>query len=195
MPKQINYTLTESELGQIERAIAHDPRPEVVRRATAIRLLHQGHKPPIVADMVSASRASVQNWHRDWREGGLEGLANKPIPGRKPKANATYQEALARTLDSDPHELGYAFSVWTLARLSQHLEQETGIHLSVARLAEWMSRWGYVYRRPKPDLSHKQDASVRQQVQTWLEELKKQPSRGFAGSSLWTKPPSASNAR
>jgi transposase len=191
MPKQINYTLTESELRELEQAIAHDPRPEVVRRATAIRLLHHGHKPPGVAEMVSASRASVHQWHKSWREGGLEALVNKPIPGRKPKADQTYQAALASTLDSDPHELGYAFSVWTLERLSQHLEQVTGIPLSAARLAEWMSRWGYVYRRPKLDLTHKQDASQREQVQAWLDELKKQPRQAIVGSSLWTKPPSA----
>lgn len=141
--------------------------------------------------MLSASHASVQNWHKRWREGGLEALANKPIPGRKPKANQTYQEVLEQTLETDPHELGYAFSVWTLARLSQHLERETGIALSVGRLAEWMARWDYVYRQPKHDLSHKQDAQVRQEIGVWLDELKKQPKTGTVGSSLWTKAPSA----
>ena len=190
MPKRINYTLTETELEQIERAMKHDPRADVVRRATAIHLLHQGYKPLEVGAMLSASRASVQNWHQQWREAGLDGLVSKPIPGRKPKATATYQEVLAATLESDPHEHGYAFSVWTLGRLSQHLEQMTGIALSIGRLAQWMARWGYVYRQPKADLSHKQDVTVRQQVQSWLDELKKQPKTALVGSSLWTKRPS-----
>lgn len=191
MPKRINYTLTEEQLTELEKAIKHDPRAEVVRRATVVRLFHQGHNAQAIAEMVSASPASVQNWHKRWREGGLENLANQPIPGRKPKANQTYQEVLEQTLATDPHDLGYAFSVWTLARLSQHLERETGISLSVGRLAEWMERWDYVYRQPKHDLSHKQDAQVRQQVETWLDELKKQPKTGTVGSSLWTKAPSA----
>jgi len=190
MPKQIKYTLTEDEVNEIERAIKHDPRAEVVRRATAIRLFHQGYAALEIAEMVSASRASVQNWHQRWREGGIEALANKPIPGRKPKANATYRETLDQVLDTDPHELGYAFSIWTIERLSQHLEKETGIGLSVGRLAQWMDRWGYVYRQPKHDLTHKQDAEVRQHVQVWLDELKKQPQTRIIGSSLWTKPPS-----
>jgi transposase len=190
MPKRINYTLTDHELQEIEQTMKHDPRAEVVHRATAIRLFHQGHKAEEIAGMLSVSRASIQNWHVRWRNGGIEALADKPIPGRKPKANQTYREVLDKTLFSDPHELGYAFSVWTLDRLSQHLEQATGIRLSPGRLAEWMSRWGYVYRRPKQDLSHKQDAHVRQQVQQWLDELKKQPKRGTANSSLWTKAPS-----
>ena len=191
MPKKIDYTLTKEQLNKIKRAMKHDPRAEVVRRATAIYLLHQGGVPADVSKKVSASTSSVQNWYQRWLADGIEGLANKPIPGRKPKADQTYQATLEKTLATDPHELGYAFSVWTLDRLSQHLEQETGIRLSVGRLAEWMSRWGYVYRRPKQDLAHKQEADVRQQVQAWLDELKKQPKTGTASSSLWTNPHSA----
>jgi transposase len=191
MPKKINYKLTNEQLKQIEQAIAHDPRAAVVRRATAIRLLHLGHKAEVVGKMVSASRASVQNWHKRWREGGLEALANRPIPGRRPKADQTYRAVLAQTLETDPHELGYAFSVWTVERLSQHLERETGIQLSVGRLAHWMARWGYVYRKPKASLTHKQDAAVRDQVQSWLDEIKKQPGTVPVGYSLWTKPPLA----
>jgi transposase len=190
MPKRIDYTLTDEQMQQVERAIAHDPRAEVVRRATAIRLLHQGHTPERVGQMLAASRASVQNWHQRWREGGLDALANQPLPGRPPKAGAIYRQELERTLATDPHELGYAFSVWTLERLSQHLERETGIGLSVGRLAIWLERWGYVYRHPKTELKHKQDAEARAAMQVWLDEAKKQPNSGLAAFSLWTKPPS-----
>src|SRR4030095_13573892 len=118
MAKRINYQLTDEQVQQVERAIAHDPRAEVVRRATAIHLLHQGQKPEAVGQMLAASRASVQNWHQRWRAGGLEGLANDPIPGRRPKADASYRQVLETTMDSDPHSLGYAFSVWKLERLA-----------------------------------------------------------------------------
>lgn len=189
MTKRIDYQLTDEQVQQVERGIAHDPRPEVVRRATAIYLLHQGHKPEAVGQMLSASRASVQNWHQRWRSGGLERLANEPIPGRRPKADATYRQVLESTLDSDPHSLGYSFSVWTLERLVAHLEGETGIRLSVGRLTMWLKRWGYVYRQPKTDLAHRQDPAAREQVQQWLDELKKQPNMGLVASSLWTKQP------
>ena len=190
MPKRINYQLRDEELKLLESAMAHDPRSEVVRRATAIRLLHQGHKPEKVGEMLSASRASVQNWHQRWREGGLEALANRPILGRPPKASQTYRELLEATLETDPHDLGYSFSIWTLERLVAHLERETGIALSVGRLNEWLERWGYVYRKPKKDLKHKQDAQVRQEVQAWLDELKKESAAKPAVYSIWTKRPS-----
>jgi transposase len=152
--------------------------------------LHQGNKPEKVGEMLSASRASVQNWHQRWRENGLEALANRPILGRPPKASQTYREVLEATLETDPHELGYSFSIWTLDRLAAHLERETGIALSVARLSDWLERWGYVYRKPKKDLKHKQDSQVRQEVQTWLDELKKEPASKLAVYSIWTKRPS-----
>jgi transposase len=187
MPKKLNYTLTEEQSKQIENAIAHDPRSEVVRRATAIRLLHQGYSHSETANMVAACRTSVQSWYHRWQAGGIEGLANEPIPGRRPKANGTYEEVLAQALESDPHSYGYPFSVWTVDRLAAHMEQQTGIRLSVGRLGVWLKRWGYVYRQPKADLTHKQDQTVREQVQLWLEELKKQPKTALVDFSLWTK--------
>ena len=189
MAKRINYQLTDEQLKQVEQGLAHDPRPEVVRRATAIRLLHEGYKPEVVGKLLSVSRASVQNWHQRWRTGGLEGLANDPIPGRRPKADITYQQALESALNSDPHTLGYRFSVWTLERLATHLQDQTGIGLSAGRLTIWLKRWGYVYRQPKSDLAHKQDPAAREQIQGWLEELKKQPNTGLVAFSLWTKQP------
>lgn len=189
MAKRINYQMTDEQMERIEQAIRHDPRPEVVRRATAIRLLHQGHKPDAVATMLAVSRASVNNWHQAWRAEGIGGLVNEPIPGRPAKANANYRQVLEATLERDPHTLGYEFSVWTVERLTQHLERETGIRLSEGRLGAWLKRWGYGYRQPKTDLAHKQDPAVREQVQQWLEELKKQPNTGLVASSLWTKQP------
>jgi transposase len=189
MATRINYQLTDEHMQQVERAIAHDPRAEVVRRATAIRLLHYGHKPQAVADMLATSRASVNNWHQRWRENGIAGLANQPIPGRRPKADTNYRQVLESILEHDPHSFGYEFSVWTLERLAAHLEGETGIHLSAGRLNEWLNRWGYVYRQPKTDLAHKQDPAVREQVQAWLDELKKQPNTELAAFSLWMKQP------
>lgn len=189
MPKQINYTLSDEALKQIERAIRDDPRTEVVRRATAIHALHLGHKPEEVARMVKAGKSTINSWHRQWREAGVEGLADQPRSGRPPKANGTYQAALEAALAQSPSDYGYTFAVWTLERLAEHLEQVTGIRLSLGRLQVWLARLGYVYRRPKRDLRHRQDAQARAEMHVWLEEIKKTPLPLLSNSSLWTKQP------
>jgi len=48
---------------------------------------------------------------------------------------------------------------------------------------------GYVYRRPKHDLTNLQDATARQVAEEWLTELKKVPKRARSTYSLWTKAP------
>ena len=188
MPKQTNYTLNDDELKQIESAMQHDPRTEVVRRATAIHALHLGHKPEVVAQMVRAGKSTVGTWHRQWRAEGVEGLADRPRSGRPAKANQTYQAALEKSLTQSPADYGYTVAVWTLDRLAEHLEHETGIRLSIGRLQVWLERLGYVYRRPKRDLRHRQDPEARAEMRRWLEEIKKTPLPEKSSSSLWTKP-------
>ena len=67
------------------------------------------------------------------------------------------------------------------------MKQETGVSLSQNRLSEVLQEEGYVYRRPKKDLSHKQDADMREQVKAALDEVKKAPLQVKLGYSIWTK--------
>ena len=189
MPKQLSYTLNDKQLKEIEAAMRDDPRAEVVRRATAIHALHLGHTPEVAAQMVKAGKSTVNTWHRQWRAAGVEGLADQPRSGRPPKANSTYQAALEKALAQSPADYGYTFAVWTLDRLAEHLEQVTNIRLSIGRLQFWLERLGYVYRRPKRDLRHRQDPQARAEMQRWLEEIKKTPLPELSNSSLWTKQP------
>ncbi len=189
MPKARDYHLNEQQLAEIEKAIRHDKRPEVRQRCTVIRLLHQGHKPEEIAKMQAISIPTVYGWLKRWQQDGIEGLANKPKSGRPAKANDAYSQAVARVLEQEPKELGYDFAIWTVDRLRQHLEKETGIALSEPRLRALMKRTGYRYRRPKHDLGHLQDPEAKAQAAELLEELKKRASETISSSSLWTKRP------
>lgn len=187
MPKARDYHLNEQELAALERAIRHDKRPEVRQRCSAIRLLHLGHKPEQVAQMQAVSIPTVYGWYNRWKEAGIEGLATKPRSGRPPKTGEAYLQVLQETLEKEPQDLGYDFSIWTVERLRLHLEKETGTRLSVCRLRILLKRQGYRYRRPKYDLGHLQDKDAKAQAAELLDELKKRPSQTISSSSLWTK--------
>ena len=189
MPKARDYHLNEQQLTEIEKAIRQDKRPEVRQRSTVIRLLHLGHKPAEIARMQAISIPTVYGWFKRWQQNGIEGLANKPKSGRPAKADDGYSQALERVLEQEPKDLGYEFVIWTVDRLRQQLEKETGIALSEPRLRALMKRKGYRYRRPKHDLGHLQDKEAKAQAAELLEELKKRPSETISSSSLWTKRP------
>ena len=70
-----------------------------------------------------------------------------------------------------------------------HLEEETGMHLHVNYLSVLMKQQGFVYRRPKYDLTDLQDPDAREQAKELIDELKKRRSlRVKSNLSLWTKP-------
>jgi transposase len=181
------YELEPKELAEIEKAIRQGKRAEVRQRATAIRLLHLGYKPEIVAEQQMVSVPTIYNWHKHWRKNGIEGLANKTRKGRKPKANEVYSAKLEEMLEKEPSAYGYRFAIWTSDRLRAHLEKETGISLSESRFRALLKKKGYRYRRPKYDLSHLQDQTAKKQAEELLEELKKRASETMSNSSLWTK--------
>lgn len=189
MPKARDYHLNEQDLQAVEAAIRHDKRPEVRQRCTAIRLLHLGYKPEQVAEMQAVSKPTIYSWIDRWREGGVEGLVNKPRSGRPPKADDEYNLALMEAIDKEPKTFGYEFSLWTIDRLRAHLEKETGVSLSKSRFQALLKRKGYRYRRPKYDLGHLQDKEAKASAAELLEELKKKSSETISRSSLWTKRP------
>jgi transposase len=189
MPKAQDYQLTREEMKAIEKAIKSDKRSEVVQRCIAVRLLHLGHKPEQVAKMQAVSKPTIYSWFQHWQSGGVEALANLPKSGRPPKADDAYSLALMDVIEKEPKEFGYEFMMWTVERLSAHLEKKTGIFLSESRLRALIKRKGYRYRRPKYDLGHLQDKEAKSKASARLNELKKRSSETISNSSLWMKQP------
>jgi transposase len=181
--------LSEAELQEIEEAIASHAEVEVVKRALALRLLHQGQRPQAVAAMLVVNLSTVYNWCRGWAAEGLEGLVNRPQSGRPGKADEEYCRLLETRLETDPSRYDYSFTIWTADRLRAHLEEQTGIRLSRGRFALLMEDLGYVYRRPQRDLAAKPDQKAKQQATELLDELKRGRKGVISSFSLWTKPP------
>lgn len=187
MPKKLNFTLNASELNELAAGIKKDKRPEVKQRAIGLRMLHEGESPAKVANTMAVSQPTVYSWHHRWREKGLEGLANRPKGHRSRLADANYVTLLEKVIDQDPQELGYSFTLWTAARLRAHLEKETEISLKATQFRALLHENGFVYRRPKHDLTNLQDEQARETASDWLDELKKKPKSVRSTFSLWMK--------
>lgn len=192
MSRRVNFTLNDEQLAEIEQAINSSPHPEVRQRAIAIRLLHLGHKPEAVAEMVAITANTIWTWHRRWRQEGIAGLADRPKSGRKTKANDEYVRQLEAALTTDPQQLGLAYHIWTLNKLRLYLHQQTGILLSYTRFRALLSKLEYVWRQPKHDLSALQDPAAQQvaeQVLDWLKKTPPSPSLPLSSFSSWMKRP------
>jgi transposase len=189
MPKIINYTLTTESLTKIEQAIKNHKDLRVRQRATIIRMLHLGQKPNEIAELLSIQPSQVYYWHNRWRKEGLAGLADRPRAGRPKAADEQYRKLLAQTIEKDPQELGYAFTVWDSKRLMAHLEKETGVRVTERTFLNILAEEEYVYRRPKHTLDPLQDKVVKARAEATLEMLKKKLNEPKSNFSLWTKRP------
>jgi transposase len=100
---------------------------------------------------------TVRRWLRAFRDGGGTALADAPMPGRPPKADARYRAALEAAVATAPRTLGLPFDVWTSVRLSAYLTQQTGVRLAAGWLRVLLHQQHFVCGQPKHTLDHLQD--------------------------------------
>lgn len=173
--KRIEYVhpLSEEELTEIQLAIRTHPKPRVRVRAIMIRLSNEGHTAPEIAKMLGLSRQTVLNQIHRYEQEGILGLEDRPRSGARAKADANYIVQLRKAVASNPRDLGYRFSVWSVERLQKHLLKQTGVELAPKYLNELMKRHRIVYRKPKHDLSHRQQPQEVEEKKQLLKFLKK----------------------
>ena len=191
MSKANHYRLTAEKYAELLSTLRADKRVAVVRRAQPLLQLHKGERIAAVEETSGVKRIALWRWHRDFLEQGADGLHDEQKSGRPRKASAAYIAALEETMATEPVAAGYTFHIWTTERLLEHLAAKTGIHLCARTMDELLHDLGYVYRRPKVDTKHLQDAEAVAVASANLETLKKGRVKAQArtNSSLWTKPP------
>lgn len=145
----------------------------VFRNATVILMTDVGRSKFSIADDLGCSPATVDNVRQRYREQGLTGLQPRKSPGRKSRATPEYRQALRRVVETPPQEFGYGFSVWSVARLNEHLKRETKISFSEDRLRRLLKEEGFSFQRPKHTMKGKRDEVAYKKAQRELKRLKK----------------------
>jgi len=86
------------------RKVSHQAREEI--RIRAIRRVEAGENPEDVVRTLGFNRSSSYDWMARYREGGIEGLRYRKIPGRKPKLDAPQLKKLYHWIvQKDPGQL------------------------------------------------------------------------------------------
>ena len=119
------HPLSDSELTEIQQVIGKHPKPRVRVRAIMIRMSHEGLSAPEIATMLGISRQTVLHQIQRYEKLGVIGIEDRPRPGAPAKANVEYIAKLKEAVGSDPRELGYHFSVWSVGHPQKHLVGQT----------------------------------------------------------------------
>ncbi len=117
-----------------------------------IRIVQQIEGGAHLGDMASAmgfARSTVFGWVARYREGGLEALEARPIPGRPSKLTGTQLHRIYTLVaGKDPRQLSFEFALWTREMVRELIRREFGLRLSVVSVGRLLHKLGLSPQRP-----------------------------------------------
>jgi transposase len=149
-----------------------DPDAHVRHRADGLLLVAGGMSLTEAAHIFGCARTSLRRWGERFLAEGRDGLADRGRHGRPPKLDAAAGDLLEAALGTSPLDYGYPVTIWTVADLTDLLGRH-GWPVSTATVYRTLAALGYRYRRPRHDLTHRQDAEAVASAKHVLAELQK----------------------
>ena len=118
-------------------------------RIRAVKQVEDGVHPETVARAIGMNSATVYRWVAAHREGGLDALKAKPVPGRPPKLKGPQIARLyALIVGKDPRQLQFDFALWTREMVREVIRREFDVALSAVSVGRLLRKMGLSPQRP-----------------------------------------------
>ena len=136
-------------------------------RKRAVLRVEAGESPELVVSTLGFSRSCIYDWLAKYREGGLEALEPKAIPGRPRKLSGPQLQWLSRTLiEKNPLQLRFEFALWTRAMIREVISEQFGVRLSEVSVGRLLRKLGFSPQKPLYR-AYQQNPEA---VQRWLQD-------------------------
>ena len=144
-----------------------------VLEALRVRAVHArdlGYASVDIAAILGVREETISRWWTQYERGGTEALpgarTGRPV-GSGRRLDAQADQSIQELIDSKtPEELGISSALWTRAAVRDLIQQQTGIHLPIRTVGEYLGRWGSTPQKPVRK-AYKQDPK---EVARWLEQ-------------------------
>ena len=113
------------------------------RRAQAVRDVVRGQRLQTVSNTLHFTSSALRKWLHRFADQGVQGLADRPRPGRPPKVTCALAHHLDRLLDQDPRQHGSNHSQWSCQELATVLARQTGVQLSRESVRDVLKKLGW----------------------------------------------------
>jgi len=147
------------------RALDHKALEAI--RIQAVQRVEAGESPEDVVRILGFSRSVIYDWLAKYREGGLEALKAKPVPGRPPRLDGKQLRWIYKTITtSNPLQYRFEFALWTRAMVRELIRDRFGVRLSDVSVGRLLRKLGLTPQKPLRR-AYEQNPEL---VQTWLDE-------------------------
>jgi len=165
------------------------------RRQEAASLFRRGRTQAEVAHALDVSRQSVSRWYSQWQRGGASALRGAGRAGRRPHLDGAELRRVERRLEKGPLANGYATDMWTLQRVAEVIEAETGVSYHPGHVWRLLRDMGWSRQRPARRAVERNEQAIANWVKNEWPRVKKTPDAATPGSASRTSPGSVSSPR
>jgi putative transposase len=156
--------------------------PKIKERLLMVIHIKEGHTTREVSKIVKRSFKTVAIWINRFNKDGLEGLKNKPKPGKPPKMNKEQFKRLEKDLEKSPAEFGYNQVFWNTRLIKIHILQHYITSYTDRHVQRLLHKFGYSLQKPRPRHTRRND----KEMEEFKENLKKT-------SRVWARMDSSDN--
>jgi transposase len=145
------------------------------RRKQAAGLFARGKSAPEVARRLGVARQVAYRWKEAWERGGKAALASKGPAGRKSKLTAEQTQLITEALLEGPVAHGYKTALWTLPRVTDLIEDLTGIGYHPGHVWRLLGASGFSCQRPERRAIERDDKAIAKWQRVKWPAIKKKP--------------------
>ncbi len=160
------------------------------QRTEAAHLLAQGYSQARLARHLGVSRQCASRWFAAWQDGGADALQTIRQPGPRARLTQQQREQIATELLKGPEAHGYATPLWTLERIGELIERQTGVGYHPGHVWHLMRGMNWSCHKPERRAKERDEDAIAR----WLDEEWPALKRGHKSeeprSPSWTRPAS-----
>jgi len=136
-------------LAELRHAGAKASNADVRWRVTIVLAYFEGRTYEQIIREHRTSSRTIAKWIERYREEGLEGLRDRPKPGRPPTVREPLDAWLPKVIHQSPRTLGIERDQWTLQTLQEECERQTGLRPALESIRLALERLGQRWKRAK----------------------------------------------
>ena len=146
--RTLKLHVPEQALPTLETFLKQTKEARVFRRAQAVREVVKGHRLHTVSDSLHFPSAAWRQWVHRFAHQGVQGLVDRPRPGRPPTVTCELAHPLDRLVDQAPLQHGASHSQWSCQELATVLARQTGMQVSRESVREVLQKKDVSDSRP-----------------------------------------------
>src|SRR5215510_6754156 len=135
-------------LPTLDTLLKQTKEARLFRRAQAVREVVKGQRLQTVSDTLHFTYSALRKWVQRFANQGVQGLVDRPRPGRPPKVTCALAQHLDRLVDQDPLQHSARHSPWSCQELATVLARQTGVQVSRASVRAVLKKKDVSSSRP-----------------------------------------------